>query len=141
MPIALKALLALLILLLGGPAAQAAGCSRPIQAPMAATGRLVMVDAATEQVDGVGRMLRGGRVEFALLSPPQAYATAGTDLSYRRVDDLPLMEVGLYLSKRMLAPADLTLLREALLRAARDGTVRRAFLKYYPAALADLNQP
>jgi len=262
LPIALKALLALLILLLGGPAAQAAGCSRPIQAPMAATGRLVMVDAATEQVDGVwpevlrqvgaavgckfefpvmprprlenellsgkaldlmisatrtdardeagefvllfrqpmvvltraedagryasiaalrksswrmvvprsfafspeyrafvaemqadkradsandldgvGRMLRGGRVEFALLSPPQAYATAGTDLSYRRVDDLPLMEVGLYLSKRMLAPADLTLLREALLRAARDGTVRRAFLKYYPAALADLNQP
>ncbi|XHS79108.1 substrate-binding periplasmic protein [Burkholderiaceae bacterium UC74_6] len=97
-------------------------------------------DSAND-LDGVGRMLRGGRVEFALLSPPQAYATAGSDLSFRRVEDLPLMEVGLYLSKRMLAPADLALLREALSRAAREGAVRRAFLKYYPAALADLNQP
>jgi polar amino acid transport system substrate-binding protein len=92
-------------------------------------------------LDGVGRMLRGSRVDFAFLSPPQAYATAGTDLSYRRFEDLPWMEVGLYLSKRTLPPADLALLRDALARAARDGTVRRAFLRFYPAALADLNQP
>jgi polar amino acid transport system substrate-binding protein len=96
---------------------------------------------SVNDLDGVGRMLRGGRVEFALLSPPQAYAMAGSDLGFRRVEDMPLMDVGLYLSKRMLTPADLTLLREAIMRAAREGAVRRAFLKYYPAALADLNQP
>ncbi|WP_349741625.1 substrate-binding periplasmic protein [Roseateles cavernae] len=92
-------------------------------------------------IDAVGRMLRAGRVDFALLSPPQAQAAATDGLVFQRFDGLPLMEVGLYLSRLNLAPADLSLLRDALSRSAREGRVRRAFLRYYPPEVADLNQP
>ncbi|HEX2010644.1 MAG TPA: transporter substrate-binding domain-containing protein [Roseateles sp.] len=92
-------------------------------------------------IDAVGRMLRAGRVDFALLSPPQAQAAAGAGIVFRRFDGLPLMEVGLYLSRQSLAPADLALLRDALARSAREGQVRRAFLRHYPPEVADLNQP
>jgi len=92
-------------------------------------------------IDAVGRMLRAGRVDFALLSPPQAHAAAGAGLVFRRFDGLPLMEVGLYLSRQNLAPADLALLRDAFAKSSREGQVRRAFLRHYPPEVADLNQP
>lgn len=92
-------------------------------------------------IDAVARMLRAGRVDFALLSPPQAHANAGTDLAFRRFDGLPLMEVGLYLSQTHPVPADLALLRDAFTRAVREGRVRRAFLRHYPPEVADLNLP
>lgn len=92
-------------------------------------------------IDAVARMLRAGRVDFALLSPPQAHATAGSDLAFRRFDGLPQMEVGLYLSLPNLPATDLALLRDAFARSAREGRVRRAFLRHYPSEVADLNQP
>ncbi|MDN3918831.1 substrate-binding periplasmic protein [Roseateles violae] len=92
-------------------------------------------------IDAVARMLRAGRVDFALLSPPQAQPATGAGIVFRRFDGLPLMEVGFYLSRQNLAPADQALLREALTRAAREGQLRRAFLRYYPAEVADLNLP
>lgn len=92
-------------------------------------------------IDAVARMLRAGRVDFALLSPPQAQAAVVSGLAFRRFDGLPMMEVGLYLSRQTLAPADLALLRDALARGAREGLVRRAFLRHYPPEVADLNQP
>lgn len=98
------------------------------------------VDAVND-IDAVARMLRAGRVDFALLSPPQAHATAGDGLAFRRFDEMPAMEVGLYLSRANLPPADLALLRDALSRATREGLVRRAFLRHYPPEVADLNQP
>jgi len=116
--------------------------------PFSADYRALVGDLETEQrvdtvndIDAVGRMLRAGRVDFALLSPPQAHAAAVSGLVFRRFDGPPLMEVGLYLSRQNLAPADLTLLRDALTRAAREGQVRRAFLRFYPPEVADLNQP
>ena len=103
---------------------------------MEAAGRVDAVNGT----EAAARMLRAGRVDFTLMSPPQAQATAGDDLVFRRFEDLPLMEVGLYLSRARLSEADLTLLRDALARAARDGLVRRVFLRHYPPEVVNLNQ-
>ena len=109
---------------------------RALVADLEAAGR---VDAANG-TEAAARMLRAGRVDFALMSPPQAQATAGEDLVFRRFDDLPLMEVGLYLSSARLGSADLALLRDALGRAARDGLVRRVFLRHYLPEIVNMNQ-
>jgi polar amino acid transport system substrate-binding protein len=110
---------------------------RALVGELEAQGRVDTVN----DIDAVARMLRAGRVDFALLSPPQAHANAGTDLAFRRFEGLPLMEVGLYLSQLNLPAADLALLRDAFARSAREGRVRRAFLRHYPPEVADLNRP
>lgn len=92
-------------------------------------------------LDAAVRMLRAGRVDFALISPPQAHAVTGEGIVFRRFEGLPLMEVGLYLSRHNLSGADQILLRDGLARAAREGQVRRAFLRHYPPEVADLNLP
>lgn len=91
--------------------------------------------------DAVGRMLRAGRIDFALLPPSGAFSALDKSLSQRRFDALPLLEVGAYLSTHTLAPADLALLREALVKASKDGRVRRAFARYYPPEVVELAQP
>ena len=109
---------------------------RALVAELEAAGRVDAVNGT----EAAARMLRAGRVDFALMSPPQAQATAGDELMFRRFDGLPLMEVGLYLSRARLSGADLTLLRDALGRAARDGLVRRVFLRHYLPEVVNLNQ-
>jgi len=91
--------------------------------------------------DAIGRMLRAGRVEFALLPPSVAHAVAGPGMGLRRFEALPPLEVGVYLSTRTLAASDLTLLRDGLARAAREGRVRRAFARYYPPEVVEAILP
>ncbi|MDY0744551.1 transporter substrate-binding domain-containing protein [Paucibacter sp. R3-3] len=109
---------------------------RSLVSELEAAGRVDAVNGT----EAAARMIRAGRVDFTLMSPPQAQATAGGDLVFRRFEDLPLMEVGLYLSRARLSSADLTLLRDALGRAARDGLVRRVFLRHYLPEIVNLNQ-
>lgn len=91
--------------------------------------------------DAIGRMLRAGRVEFALLPPAVAHSVAGPGMGLRRFEALPPLEVGVYLSTRTLAAPDLALLRDGLARAAREGRVRRAFARYYPPDVVEAILP
>jgi len=109
---------------------------RALVTELEAAGRVDAVNGT----EAAAKMLRAGRVDFTLMSPPQAQATIGDDLVFRRFEGLPLMEVGLYLSTARLGGADLALLRDALGRAARDGVVRRVFLRHYPPEIVNLNQ-
>ncbi|MET0518203.1 MAG: transporter substrate-binding domain-containing protein [Burkholderiaceae bacterium] len=87
----------------------------------------------------IGRMMKAGRIDFALLPPTLAHAAAEAGLSRRRFDGLPLMEVGVYLSRATLAAADLAQLQNALTQAAREGRVRQAFARYYPPDVAEMS--
>ncbi|WP_077036195.1 transporter substrate-binding domain-containing protein [Pelomonas sp. KK5] len=110
---------------------------RSLVAELEAAGRVDPVN----DLDAAARMLRAARVDFALMSPPQAQAIAGADLVFRRFEGLPLMEVGLYLSRTSLGGPERALLKEALGRAAREGLVRQAFLHHYPPQVVELNLP
>lgn len=110
---------------------------RALVAELAADHRVDYVNDA----NAIGRMLRAGRIDFALLPPSVAHSTAEAGLSQQRFDALPLLEVGVYLSTATLGAADLALLREAFLKAAREGRVKRAFLRYYPPEVVELSQP
>jgi len=91
-------------------------------------------------LETVGRMLRAGRVDF---SHPATY-TASLGLASqpgrsakRRVPvqpprGLPKSRVGAYLSRQTLSPSDTDLLSTAMVKSARDGSLRAAFEKYYP---------
>ncbi len=89
----------------------------------------------------VGAMLRGGRVEFTILPPTLLYSAlqegrgdvdAGSDFRYTDLQGLPRSEVGAYVSRQSLSEADQAVLREALSKAARDGSLLRALQRYYP---------
>ncbi|MEJ6005875.1 hypothetical protein WG899_09985 [Paucibacter sp. AS339] len=89
----------------------------------------------------VGAMLRGGRVDFTILPPTLLYSAlqegrsdtdAGGDFRFTELQGLPRSEVGAYISRRSLSEADQQLLREALSKAARDGSLLRALQRYYP---------
>lgn len=92
-------------------------------------------------------MLRNGRVEFSILPPTLLYSAvhapgpdqealpqlaAIDDMRFQPLAGLPRSEVGAYLSTQALSPADLALLREALARSARDGSLLRSLQHYYP---------
>ncbi|MDN3918833.1 substrate-binding periplasmic protein [Roseateles violae] len=91
--------------------------------------------------DGIGRMLRAGRIDFALLPPTGAHTAMDASLAQRRFEALPMVAVGVYLSTDSLSGADLALLREGFSRFARDGRARRAFRPYYPPEVVELNRP
>ncbi|WP_422045980.1 substrate-binding periplasmic protein [Roseateles sp.] len=89
----------------------------------------------------VGAMLRGGRVEFTILPPTLLYSAlqegrsdtdAGGDFRFTELQGLPRSEVGAYISRRSLNEVDQQVLREALSKAARDGSLQRTLQLYYP---------
>jgi len=89
----------------------------------------------------VGAMLRGGRVDFTILPPTLLYSAlqegrsepdAGGDFRFTELPGLPRSEVGAYISRRSLSEADQAVLREALSKAARDGSLQRSLQLYYP---------
>ena len=104
----------------------------------------------------VGQMLRSGRVDFTILPPsllysaltlapdgslPEAAAQVspdgrggfGREFHFTPLQGLPRSEVGAYLSRQTLSPAERQRLREAMQRAAQDGSLLRQLQRYYPA--------
>lgn len=97
------------------------------------------VDLVVDPVQAL-RMLHAGRVNFVLLPPSSLHEEGGAlrhGLVLLRLSDLPQMEFGAYLSRVSLSEPDRLWLQELLLRAAREGRVRRAMLNHYPADLLD----
>lgn len=97
-------------------------------------------------IEAVSRMLHAGRADFTLL--PYVTGQGALDLSPRmplsqtafRIEALeaePLMENGVYLSRRNLEAADLALLTQMFERARAEGAVRRAYLRHYPAEIVE----
>lgn len=95
-------------------------------------------------LETVARLLRLGRVEFTILPPTllysalQAGAVPGAGMQagefrYTVLAGLPRSRVGAYFSRRTLNPADFELLHTAATKAARDGTLKHYFERYYPA--------
>ncbi|MDC8787027.1 type 2 periplasmic-binding domain-containing protein [Roseateles koreensis] len=99
----------------------------------------------------VGQMLRTGRVDFTILPPTLLYSalSLGADGSlengnsappwgfarefqFMPLQGLPRSVVGAYLSRQTLSPADQQFLREALTRAAQDGSLLHNLQRYYP---------
>lgn len=100
------------------------------------------VDFVVDPVQAL-RMLHAGRVQFLLLPPTSMNEEGGSlrrGLALVRLTDLPPMEAGAYLSRLSLSEADRQWLADQLLRAARDGRVRRAMASHYPADLLDWGQ-
>ena len=98
-------------------------------------GRLEFVN----DLDTVARLLRKGRVDFTILPPTLLYSAlqAGEgvqsgEFRYTALAGLPRSRVGAYLSRQTLSAADFELLRTATAKAAKDGTLKRYFEKYYP---------
>lgn len=107
---------------------------------LAAEDRLEYVN----DLETVARLLRLGRVEFTILPPTllysalQAGAVPGAGIQagefrYTALAGLPRSRVGAYLSRRTLSPTDIELLSNATTKAARDGTLKQYFERYYPA--------
>lgn len=86
------------------------------------------------------RMLHAGRVQFSLLPPSALHDADGQwrpGLQQLPLAGLPAMEFGVYLSRKSLPAADRQRIADALLRAAREGRVRAALLRHYPADVLD----
>jgi polar amino acid transport system substrate-binding protein len=102
-------------------------------------------------LETVGRMLRMGRVNFTILPPTLLYSalqstTQGVrngEFHYTTLQGLPRSRVGAYLSRQTLSKADAEWLGSHMHKAARDGSLRQAFEKYYPAEVvaADVSTP
>lgn len=97
-------------------------------------------------IEALGRMLRAGRADFTLL--PHVTGQGALDLAPRQplaqtafrielLQAVPLMENGVYLSRRNLDAADLALLTQMFEQAVAEGALRRAFLRHYPAELVE----
>jgi len=100
-------------------------------------------------IETLSRMLKAGRADFTLL--PFVTGQGALDLAPRMplaqsafriepMEGLPLMENGLYLSRRNLDPTDLALLTQMFERAVADGSVRRAYLRHYPSEIVERMQ-
>lgn len=88
----------------------------------------------------VGRMLRAGRVDFTILPPTLLHSALQTtpdvaqsgEFRFSPVIGLPKSRVGAYLSRQTLSQTDMVLLSNAMVKSARDGSLRAVFEKYYP---------
>lgn len=90
------------------------------------------------------RMLHAGRVQFSLMPPSALHDAAGPwrpGLQLLPLAGLPTMEFGVYLSRQSLADPDRQQIADALQRAVREGRVRAALLRHYPAELLDWAPP
>lgn len=90
------------------------------------------------------RMLHAGRVQFSLLPPSSLQDADGQwrpGLQLLPLAGLPAMEFGVYLSRKSLPNADRQRIAEALQKAVREGRVRAALLRHYPAELLDWARP
>lgn len=97
-------------------------------------------------IETLSRMLKAGRADFTLL--PYVTGQGALDLQphmplaqsafrIEPIEAMPLMENGVYLSRRNLDAADLALLTQMFERAVADGAVRRAYLRHYPTEVVD----
>jgi len=99
-------------------------------------GRLILeVDALS-----VARLLKSGVADVTIMAPSiLAGALPGDErvrdlldkLRFEAIDELPWGDSGVYLSNTALSPPDKAALQEALERAAKSGTVWKAFQRYY----------
>lgn len=91
-------------------------------------------------LETVGRMLRAGRVDFTILPPTLLHSALQAspdgvqsgEFRFSPLAGLPKSRVGAYLSRQTLSPSDTDLLSTAMMKSARDGSLRAAFEKYYP---------
>ncbi len=91
-------------------------------------------------LETVGRMLRAGRVDFTILPPTLLHSALQAspdgvqsgEFRFSPLAGLPKSRVGAYLSRQTLSPSDTDLLSTAMVKSARDGSLRAAFEKYYP---------
>ena len=66
----------------------------------------------------------------ALQASPDGVQTG--EFRFSPLAGLPKSRVGAYLSRQTLSPSDTDLLSTAMVKSARDGSLRAAFEKYYP---------
>lgn len=104
-----------------------------------ASGRVDFVS----DLETVERMLRSGRVEFSILPASLMYsalldgqaAQGAGEFRYHELRGLSPIRSGAYLSLRSLPPQDRELLRDALSKAARDGSFRKAHEPHLPESV------
>lgn len=97
------------------------------------------VDFMTD-IDGVLRMINKDRAQYTLLPYTLLYSAIQADPKSYKVEDfvynkfagIPLSRGGAYLSEKTLSPNDFKLIRDALVKGSKDGSLEEIFLKYYP---------
>jgi polar amino acid transport system substrate-binding protein len=91
-------------------------------------------------VETIGRILRLGRADFSILPASLLFSAlqdgksnvAYGEFRFTALEGLPRSMVGAYMSRDALTAADFELLRNATIKASRDGTLRRILERYYP---------
>jgi polar amino acid transport system substrate-binding protein len=91
-------------------------------------------------LETIGRILRLGRADFSILPASLLFSAlqdgksnvAYGEFRFTALEGLPRSMVGAYMSRDALTAADFELLRNATIKASRDGTLRRILERYYP---------